>query len=160
MKIEDKKIVTLKMKVVDQEGQVMEDTPDEEPFVYLHGAGGILPALETVLSDKSAGETVTITLKPEDSYGEHNDTLIQEMPASQFEGMDELQVGDEIGGETPNGIILLTVIAIDEETVTVDANHPFAGKTLKFDLTIVDVRDATKEELEHGHAHDAEGECS
>ncbi len=158
MNIEAKKVVTVAMKVTDQDGVVLEDTTGDDPFIYLHGIGGILPGLENALEGKALGDKIELTLTPDEAYGDYDDDLVDVLERNQFEGIQEISVGDQLEGETEDGIIPFTVIAIDGEEITVDANHFFAGKTLHFTLDIQDIRDATQEELEHGHVH-AEGGC-
>lgn len=153
MQIKKNTVITLNMKVSDQDGNLLEDTPDDEPFVYLHGAQNILPALEDALTGSQAGKTVEVSLPPEKAYGDHDENLVQIMTHDQLEGVGEIEVGDQLDGETEEGIIPLIVTAIDDEGVTVDANHPFAGMTLHFILDITEVRAATSDEVKHGHPH-------
>lgn len=158
MNIEAKKVITVAMKVTDQDGVVLEDTTGDDPFIYLHGVGGILPGLENALEGKALGDKIELTLTPEEAYGEYDDELVDVLDRDQFEGIQEISVGDQLEGETEDGIIPFTVIAIDGDEITVDANHFFAGKTLHFELDVQDVREATSEEMEHGHVH-VEGGC-
>ncbi|MCB0333002.1 MAG: peptidylprolyl isomerase [Bdellovibrionales bacterium] len=158
MIIETHKVATIQMKVTDQDGEVLEDTTSDDPFIYLHGVGGILPALEQSLEGKTTGESFKLTLSPEEAYGEYDEDLVDVLDREQFEGIESFSIGDQLEGETEDGIIPFTVIAIDGDEITVDANHFFAGRTLHFEIEVLDVRDATKEELEHGHVH-VEGGC-
>lgn len=153
MKIEDNKVASINMKVSDQDGTLLEDTSEGDPFMYLHGTGSILAGLETALAGKATGDRVELSLEPAEGFGEINDALKQEIPAEQFQGVDNVEIGMQFEGQTDHGAVVLTVVEVNDETIIVDANHPYAGKTLNFVLDVLDVREATKEELDHGHAH-------
>ncbi|MGL4628711.1 FKBP-type peptidyl-prolyl cis-trans isomerase [Cetobacterium sp.] len=155
MKIEEGKVVTLEFKVYDKNnGELLEDTQDVGPFFYIHGFGNFVPAIEEALEGKEKGHTATIELTPEEGYGEYDEELIIEMDKSEFVEFDDLYEGldfiADMDDDTEQSFI---ITKIEDEVVTADGNHPFAGKNLKFDVTVSDVREATEEEIEHGHAH-------
>ncbi|MBA3534285.1 MAG: peptidylprolyl isomerase [Ardenticatenales bacterium] len=154
-KVEKDKVVEIHYTLRLSDGTVEDSTEGEPPLPYLHGAGNIPPGLERALEGHNAGDTFTVTLQPTDAYGEYDDEMVDAIPRDAFPDETELAEGDEIwlideeGNETP-GIIE----RIEEEMLFVDYNHPLAGETVTFDVQVVEVRDATPEELEHGHAHD------
>jgi len=148
-----KKIVSIDYTLKNNEGKVLDTSDGREPLSYLHGHGNIIPGLEKALDGKAKGEEVSVTVEPTEAYGERDERMVQEIPKEQFAGIPDLQVGQQVRGQTAEGTHVLTVVDIGDEAVTVDANHQLAGETLNFDVKVVDVRDATEDELEHGHAH-------
>ncbi|WP_432472963.1 FKBP-type peptidyl-prolyl cis-trans isomerase [Amphritea sp. HPY] len=153
MQVADKKIVRIHYTLSNVDGEVMDSSEGQEPLAYLHGTGSIVPGLEKELLGKQAGDKVNVEVTPEEGYGELNAELVQEVDRAAFEGVDDIQVGMRFMAQTAWGEQPVIVTAMTEETVTVDGNHPLAGQTLKFDVELVEVRDASEEELEHGHAH-------
>jgi len=151
--IGDKSVVTIHYTLTDDAGEVLDNSRDSDPMVYLHGASNIIPGLEKQLTGKTAGATLKVTVSPEEGYGEHSPEAIQKVPRSAFEGVEDIQPGMQFQTEGPQGMQIIVVAEVSEEEVTVDANHPLAGKTLHFDVSVEGVRDATPEELDHGHAH-------
>jgi len=152
MVIEDRKVVTLDYTLTDQSGEVLDTSKGDEPLIYLHGSGNIIPGLERALLGKSQGAALQVTVQPADGYGDRDESLMQQIPKDRFDGED-LEVGMQFQANGPEGPVLLTVVDVGDESVTVDANHPLAGRVLAFDVTVLDVRDATLEELTHGHVH-------
>jgi len=153
MRISKNKIVTIDYTLTDLKGKVLNSSVGSEPFIFIHGVGSIIPGLETALEGKSSGDAFTVQITPEDGYGPRNESLTQVVSKDLFEGAGELQVGMQFEAQTNTGKQLLTITRIEGNDVTIDGNHPLAGETLKFDVKIHDVRDATSEELSHGHAH-------
>ena len=130
------------------------DTSDgSEPLFYLHGTGGLIVGLERELSGKQVGDHLQVVVAPVDGYGEWNDALQHDVSREEFSDIDDLELGMEFEVDTGDGPTLVTVVEISDDMVTVDGNHPLAGVTLSFDVTIRDVREATAEELAHGHVH-------
>ncbi len=158
MKIEEGRVVFLNFVLTDEKGEILEDTKDVGDFAYIHGMGDFIPKVEEILEGKTKGFETKFTLTPEDGYGDYSEELIYEMAKSDFEGFEDIYEGLDFQAETEDGIIPLSIIEIKEDTVVADGNHPFAGKTITFDLKVADVREATEEELEHGHVH-VEGHC-
>lgn len=158
MQVTDKKVVYIHYTLRNKEGAVIDSSSQETPLAYIHGIGDIIPGLEKALSGKSEGERINISIEPEEAYGYRNETLIQAVPRNAFQGVEEPQEGMQFQAQTPNGTQLITVTEISGEEIIVDANHPLAGETLDFNVEVVDVRDATEEELNHGHVH-APGSC-
>lgn len=157
MQIAKDKIAEIEYKLTNDDGKVLDSTEGGKPLAYLHGSGTIIPGLETALDGKTAGDNVQLTLPPSEAYGERNEALRQQVSPEQFQGVDDLQVGMQFRAQTEAGSLVMTVVDVGENAVTVDGNHPLAGKTLHFDVTVNDVREATPEEIEHGHAHGPDG---
>lgn len=153
MTIEDKKVVTLEYKVTDTAGEVIDSSEGTEPLIYLHGAQNIVPGLENALAGKVIGDAFEVTVTAADAYGEFNEDMKQQVPASAFEGVDKVEPGMEFHADTPQGPMPIMVTAVEGDMVTVDANHPLAGKDLIFDVKVTDIREASEDELEHGHIH-------
>ncbi|MFQ5487165.1 MAG: peptidylprolyl isomerase [Gammaproteobacteria bacterium] len=157
MQIANNKVVTIDYVLTDDEGNVI-DRSEGGQFAYLHGANNIIPGLENALTGKGKSESFTVTIAPEEGYGQRDDSLTQVVSRSAFESPDDIAVGRQFHAQSPDGQpLVITVIAVSEEEVTIDGNHPLAGANLNFNIDIVDIRDATEEELGHGHVHGPEG---
>ena len=156
MLIEDKCVVLMEYKLTDREGNLL-DQSDEEPLAYLHGSGQIIPGLEKELVGKTVGDSMSVTVAPEEAYGEFDESLLTKVEKEHLAEIPNLAVGMQVQGESPEGTAIFTVTEINEGDVTLDANHPLAGRTLNFDVKVVEVRAATEEELSHGHAHGVGG---
>jgi len=153
MQISDSKVVTLNYTLKDDDGNIIDQSHDAQ-FAYLHGAQNIIPGLENALTDKTKGDKVSVRIDPKDGYGERNDSMIQNVDRGMFDVEDELQVGQQFHAQGPDGQMLtVTVAQIEGDEVTVDGNHPLAGVHLNFDVEVMDVRDASPEEIDHGHVH-------
>jgi len=154
MKIQKNSAVSFHYSLTDDHGNSIDSSEGKEPLAYLHGADNIIPGLEKALEGKSVGDALTVAVTAAEGYGEMQKELIQEVPSSAFQGVDSIEVGMQFEAQTgQGGTVPVTVTAVTEDTVTVDGNHPLAGKNLNFDVSIEEVRDATEEELEHGHVH-------
>ena len=149
-------VVLFNYKLTNAEGETL-DQSQGEPLAYLHGAGNIIPGLENALLGKTAGDKFTVTVPAAEAYGEYNADLVQEVPANMFQGVDNIQAGMQFQAQTEDGVQIVTVKSVEGDIVIVDANFPLAGQDLTFDVEIVEVREATAEELEHGHVHGAGG---
>jgi len=158
--IEQGKVVSIDYTLKNSNGEVLDSSEGREPLPYLHGAGNIIPGLEAALDGKSAGDQVNAVIEPEQAYGLRDDNQIGKVARTDLAGVGEISVGTQLQAQTPEGPRVVVVTAMDEESVTIDANHPLAGETLHFDVKVSDIREATPEELEHGHAHDGSGGCS
>ncbi len=139
--------------LTDDHGEVLDQSPEGQPLSYLHGAAGIIPGLEKELAGKLAGDEFNIHITPTEAYGEYQPEMVRELPRTALPADIDLQPGMQLTGQTHNGPLMLTVTAVEGDQVTVDANHPLAGKTLHFEGTVEFVREATADELNHGHAH-------
>lgn len=157
MQIGDQKIVTLHYTLTDNEGRVI-DKSEDGSFAYLHGSRNIIPGLENALEGKSAGEELSVSVTPEEAYGVRDESMLQQIPKNMFEDTSQIAVGTQFQAQGPNGeMLVVSVMEVAEEHVVVDGNHPLAGVELNFDVIIIDVRDASEEEIEHGHVHGPEG---
>lgn len=147
-------VVSINYKLTNNEGETLDSSEGNEPLSYLHGAGNIIPGLENALTGKTQGDSLQVKVGPEEAYGEVMPDLVQKVPMSMFQGVEELDVGMVFQTQSPDGQThLVTVREIEGEEVTIDGNHPLAGQELNFDVTVEGVRDATAEEIEHGHVH-------
>lgn len=154
MTIKENSAVSFHYTLTDDDGQQLDSSAGKELLAYLHGAGNIIPGLENALTGKAVGDSMSVAISATEGYGEVQNELIQEVPRTSFQGVDEIEVGMQFEAQTgQGGTVPVTVTAVTDETVTVDGNHPLAGKNLNFDVSIEAVRDATEEELEHGHVH-------
>jgi len=135
------------------DGTNLDTSEGQEPLAYIQGTGNLIPGLESALEGKAAGDHLEVSLPPEEGYGVRDDSLMQTIAREQFEGVEDLQVGMQFEARDDEGEQVVTIVKIEEEVVTVDGNHPLAGEILNFNVDVVEVRDATSEELEHGHVH-------
>jgi len=157
MPIDRGKVVTLDYELRDCDGDMLES--EDARMAYLHGGfGGIFPKVEEALEGKDIGHELSVTLEPEDAFGEYDADLLRVEPRNRFP--DTLEVGmqfEGVPGENEGEAMIYTVTDITKESVVVDANHPYAGERLWFQCTVSDVRRATDEEIEHGHVHGNSG---
>ncbi len=154
MKISNQCVAAIHYTLTDDEGTQLDSSQGQEPLVYLHGSGNLVPGLEKELEGKETGDTFQVAIEPSSAYGEVDSRLIQDVPRSVLADIEGLQVGMRLQSQTQDGQLqTLVVDAIGEEAVTLNANHPLAGMTLHFDVTIESVREATEEEIAHGHVH-------
>lgn len=156
--IKENSVVTIHYELKNAQGEVLDSSKGQDPLVYLQGAGNIIIGLEEELAGKKVGDEVTAVIAPEKGYGMPVDALIQTVPRSAFgEAIDQVTVGMRFQAETEQGPVPVVVTAMEGDTVTVDGNHPLAGQELHFKVSVSDVRDASAEEVEHGHVHGAGG---
>ena len=148
------KVATIDYTLTNDAGEVLDSSQGREPLTYLHG-GGLIPGMEQALEGRSAGEAFKVTIPPEQGYGEKDPNMVQPVPRANFAGVPNIEKGMQFQARSPDGsgARVVTVVDVSPDTVTVDANHPLAGETLHFDVSVKDVRDASPEELSHGHAH-------
>ncbi len=147
MTISKDKMVSIDYVLKDDAGTVIDSSKDTGPLEYLHGNGNLIPGLESQLEGRSAGEFFTAVVQPADAYGEYDKKLVLQVPRNQFDSDAPIEIGMRFQADTNAGPTIVRVTAVSEDTVTVDANHELAGKTLHFDVTVKGVRDATEEEL-------------
>lgn len=158
MKIGKDRVVELEYRLHLGDGQVIDSSEPGKPLSYLHGRGQIVPGLEGALEGLDTGEAKQVVVAPAQGYGEHDARGLQEVPRTMFPATAELTPGMRLAAQTDSGeVIPIGIHEVKGQTVIVDLNHPLAGKTLHFDVTVRSVRDATAEELTHGHAHGPEG---
>jgi FKBP-type peptidyl-prolyl cis-trans isomerase SlyD len=157
MNIQKNKVVGIDYKLTDGSGKVIDSSSEHGPLYYIQGAGSLIPGLEAELEGKKSGDHLEVKINAKDGYGELDSSLCQTVPRAQFESTEGLEIGMQFEVETEQGELVVTVTKIEGESVTVDGNHPLAGIDLHFDVTVKEVREATKEELSHGHVHGEHG---
>ncbi len=161
MKITDKSVVQFHYTLKNEAGEEIENSHKGEPLAYLHGYKNMLVGVENALAGKEIGDKFSVTLQPEDAYGERQEDAIQRVPVKHLQGLPSKNAKWKAGMtavvQTDAGQRQVTVIKAGKFMITVDTNPPLAGQVLTFDLEVVDVREATAEEIEHGHAHGVGG---
>ncbi len=157
MQIEKNRVVIINYTLRDEQGTVIDSSSDRKPLAYLHGKGNIIPGLEEALAGKAAGDTLDVTVAPERGYGPRDERLVQIVPRARFGEVAGLEPGMQVKANSPQGPRLVTVTRVDRDFVTIDGNHPLAGRTLHFSVEVAEVRKATHEEVSHGHVHGAGG---
>jgi len=154
MKITTDKVALLEFDLTSDAGEVLDTSKGRQPLAYIHGKGGILPGLEKALDGRSVGESFKVRIAAEEAYGKYVDGMEQRVPRDQFPAEMELLVGMQLQAKGPDGKVHPVMITeLGDAEVVLDANHPLAGVPLNFSIEIKEVRDATEEELGHGHVH-------
>ena len=154
MKIGKDKVVLMHYTLKNDAGDVIDSSDGGDPLPFLQGHGNIIPGLESALEGSKAGDKMDVSIEPKDAYGELMKDAIQEIPKSALKGIDEVKVGMQLQSQDQDGnAFLVSVTKIEDDKITVDANHPLAGQTLHFSVSIESVRKAEAEELSHGHVH-------
>ena len=157
MTIGDDSVVSFHYKLRDDTGTFNESSEEGSPVVYMHGHNNIVPGLEKELAGKKSGDKLTATVAPEDGYGQRNENAVQRVPVKHLATRGPFSVGQTVVVNTREGGRQARVIKVGHFNVDLDLNHPLAGRTLTFDVEIVEVRAATEQELAHGHAHGPHG---
>ncbi len=158
MKIGKNSVVSMEYTLKDDAGEVVDSSEGSEPLTYLHGHGQIVAGLESALDGKAKGDKVSVTVSPKDGYGERNDKKVMQIERSRLPGEMKPEIGMQLAAEGPNGeVVPLWITKIAGDDITLDGNHPMAGKALHFAVEIKDIRQATKQELDHGHVHGEHG---
>jgi FKBP-type peptidyl-prolyl cis-trans isomerase SlyD len=157
MQIADRCVAYFHYTLTNDAGDVLDSSDGREPLPYLHGKGNIVVGLEKELAGKQAGDKLTVKVSPEEGYGVRNEELVQKVPRRAFQGVANLEPGMQFQAESNMGPVSVVVTAVTGDMVTVDGNHPLAGETLHFAVEITEVREATVEEVLHGHVHGAGG---
>jgi FKBP-type peptidyl-prolyl cis-trans isomerase SlyD len=152
MKVAAKKIVSVEYTLKDDKGQVLDSSEGRKPLAYLHGEGALVPGLEKAMEGKGAGDSFEVTLTPEEGYGNRDEKMVRKVPTRKLSDK-KVQVGGRYQVQTDAGPALVLVTAIQGDYATVDFNHALCGMALHFAVKVVGVRDATEEELTHGHVH-------
>ena len=153
MQIGERTVATFHYTLTDATGKVIDSSDGRAPLSYLQGAGNIVPGLEKEMAGKQQGDVFNVVVAPEEGYGMPNPMMIQVVPRGAFQGVETLEVGMEFQAQTPQGPMSVAIAKLDGDEVTVDGNHPLAGQTLHFAVEVTEVRDASLEELTHGHVH-------
>lgn len=157
MSIGQDSVVTLHYTLKDDAGEILDSSAGGEPLAYIHGHGNLVAGLERELTGRGAGDRISVKLAPADGYGEYQKQLVQQVPRRSLQGIAHLRIGMQLQTQTAEGPRAVRVTRLTGDLVTLDGNHPLAGKNLHFDIEITDVRAATAEELSHGHVHGVGG---
>ena len=154
MKVGKDKVVLMHYTLKNDAGDVIDSSDGADPLPFLQGHGNIIPGLESALEGSKVGDKLDVSIEPEEGYGERMKDAIQEIPSSALQGVDEVKVGMQLQSQDKDGnAFLVTVTKIEDDKITVDGNHPLAGQTLHFSVSIESIRKAEAEELSHGHVH-------
>jgi FKBP-type peptidyl-prolyl cis-trans isomerase SlyD len=154
MQAQQDNVVSIHYVLRDSEGEIIDQSAEGQPLAYLHGHSNIVPGLEKALEGAAQGDEVKATVTPEEGYGEYRAEMVQKVSRDAFQGVDELSPGMSFQADSDAGPMIVTIKEVEGDQVTVDGNHMLAGQTLDFTVNVADVREATGEELEHGHVHD------
>ncbi|MEI7997619.1 MAG: peptidylprolyl isomerase [Methylococcaceae bacterium] len=155
MQVADNMAVSIHYTLTNDDGEVLDSSIGDEALVFLQGSGNIISGLENAMVGKVVGDKFNVRIAPEDAYGELMEDMIQVISRDMFEGIDDIEVGMQFHADVSSGSGIVTVVSIDDDNITIDGNHPLAGLALTFDVEVIDVRPATKEETSHGHIHGA-----
>jgi FKBP-type peptidyl-prolyl cis-trans isomerase SlyD len=153
MKIAQHKVVSLHYTLRNDGGDTIDSSAVGEPLAYVHGTGSLLPGLETALEGRAAGDKLSVRLAANEAYGERDAGLVQSVPRKALATIGKIKVGTRFHANVGGGTRVMTITAVAKDNVTIDGNHPLAGQNLNFDVEVLSVRDATAEELAHGHVH-------
>ena len=153
MQVANEKVVFIHYTLTNDSGELLDKSHEDQPLGYLHGAGNIIPGLEQALSGCSVGDELKVDVEPAQGYGEHEEGLVQDMPIGAFDGVESIEPGMRFQAESDQGMRIIEVKEVAQDVVMVDGNHPLAGVHLSFKVRVEKVRDASAEELEHGHVH-------
>jgi len=154
MKVGKDKVVLMHYTLKNDAGDVIDSSDGADPLPFLQGHGNIIPGLESALEGSKVGDKLDVSIEPEEGYGLPMKDAIQEIPSSALQGVDEVKVGMQLQSQDKDGnAFLVTVTKIEDDKITVDGNHPLAGQTLHFSVSIESIRKAEAEELSHGHVH-------
>jgi len=153
MQISKNKVASFDYTLTDNEGTVIDSSQGHEPMAYIQGMGFLIPGLESEMEGKAAGDAFQVKVEPENAYGERDSGLVKIVARDMFGEIEKLESGMQFEAEGEDGVEVVTISEVNDDGVTVDGNHPLAGVTLNFDIKVVDVREASAEELEHGHVH-------
>jgi FKBP-type peptidyl-prolyl cis-trans isomerase SlyD len=153
MQISNNKVVSIDYTLTNDTGEVIDTSKGGEPLAYIQGIGNIIPGLEAALEGHKVGDELKVSIPPEKGYGVRNEDSLRTFPREAFSGIDEIEEGMQFMAQMENSQQMFTVVSVNEDTIVGDSNHPLAGMTLNFDVAVRDVRDATDEELSHGHDH-------
>jgi FKBP-type peptidyl-prolyl cis-trans isomerase SlyD len=160
-KIADGHVVEIEYTLKNDAGEIIDASEGHGPLAYIHGKQNIVPGLEKEITGKVIGDKFSVVVVPEEGYGVRNEQMVQSVPKAQFGAdVDQIQVGMQFQVEDMNGqLLLVTAVEIQDDAIVLDGNHPLAGQNLNFDIEVVSMRDATEEELAHGHLHGGAGCC-
>ncbi len=153
MQITRNTVATIDYKLTSDSGEVLDSSEGGAPLAYVHGVGSLIPGLEKELEGKTSGDSLQVRIPPEEAYGLRNEEMITEVSRGDLPPDVKIEIGMQLQAESDDGIHILTVVGVDDDSVKLDANHPLAGMALNFEVEIKEVREATSEEIEHRHVH-------
>lgn len=153
MNIAENRVVSIDYTLKNDAGETLDSSEGKQPLDYLHGHGNLISGLEKELNGRQAGDEFEVKITPEEGYGMPNDQLVQTVPRSAFQGVDNIEPGMRFQTSSEAGPMVVKVTEVSDENVTIDGNHDLAGENLNFSVSVADVREATEQELEHGHVH-------
>jgi len=157
MSITQDQVVSIHYTLRDDAGEIIDRSAEGEPLAYLHGHGNLIPGLERELTGKNTGDRLQVRIAPAEAYGDYDHELVQQVPRRALKGIADVRVGMRLQTQSSQGARAVTVTGVSGDMVTLDGNHPLAGKSLNFEVEVAGVRAATEEELSHGHVHGAGG---
>ncbi len=157
MEISENMVVIIDYNLSSSSGELLDTSEGRQPLAYIHGMGHIIIGLEKALLGKKAGEKIKAVIAPEEAYGTRSNELVETVPISNFQAPDTVKEGVQFQARDADGLHIATVTKVADDEVTLDMNHPLADETLHFDVEIKEVRQATEEELSHGHSHGTGG---
>ena len=157
MSISQDQVVSIHYTLRDDAGEVIDRSAEGKPLAYLHGHGQLIPGLERELTGRNAGDRLQVKIVPDEGYGEYDPELVQRVPRRALKGIGDVRVGMRLQTQTADGPRAVSVTQITGDMVTLDGNHPLAGKNLHFEVEVAAVRAATEQELAHGHVHGPDG---
>ncbi|PPC75902.1 peptidylprolyl isomerase [Pokkaliibacter plantistimulans] len=153
MQISKHSVVSIHYTLRNDAGEELDSSVGGQPLNYIQGMGNLISGLEEALEGRQAGEKLNVTVPADKAYGEREDQLVQQVPLTAFGGVENIEPGMRFHAETDHGPHVVVVLEVDDEHVVVDGNHPLAGETLHFEVEITEVREASQDELSHGHVH-------
>ena len=156
MEITAARVASIHYTLTDDEGRVIDKSPETQPLSYLHGAGNIVPGLEKALVGRKAGDSLQVDVKPEEAYGVRNEALVQAVPRELFKNVGNVEPGMQFNAQTERGPLQVTVVEVGDQQVKIDANHPLAGRNLHFAVEVAEVREASDEEKQLGRVNPPE----
>lgn len=157
MTIAKNKVVAMHYKLTNDGGEVLDSSEGRDPLYYLQGYGNIIPGLEKEMEGKNIGDKFSVSIEAKDAYGEYDESLVQKIPREQFEQFPNLEIGMKFHIDSNFGPMVVTVDEINDENVTINGNHELAGVRLTFAVEVAEIRDASEEEISHGHVHGPHG---
>ena len=153
MNIAANTVVSIDYTLRNDAGDILDQSSPEAPLSYLHGHNNVISGLEHALLGKAKADRLEASIAPAEAYGEYDAALVQAVPRAMFQGVDDIDVGMQFQTQMDGGVQVVTGKEVNDDTVTIDGNHALAGQTLHFDVTVKGVREASQEELDHGHVH-------
>ncbi len=157
MKVANNTVVSIHYTLTNDAGETIDSSVEHAPLSYIQGLGHIVPGLEREMEGKSVGDKFQVTVSPEEGYGVRDEELMDRIPLSAFPDVEEVVAGMEFYADGPNGPVMITIQGVEGDEALVDGNHPLAGQTLHFAIEVVEVREATDVEKDHGHVHGEHG---